>query len=317
MKIEKQRYNASLANYFSVQPLFFDDDKQKKPNIRKCVELPFQQTKAELWDEVTNTLCNLEFIQAKACAKMTYDLVKDLNAVLQVIPDNAENIKQEKARQERMDKYTKDLIACAKGEIRIDELEIPESITPWSQGKIDAEIERIKTNPNRVDQLKDFRNFLGQEANNLKSYASGFKHFTWQQAWNFANDGPVGRAAERLELAAGKTLLRRRSPTRPPWNPMPQALQTLKGHTYNVCAVAITADGKRAVSGSQDKACIMWDLQIGEALQTLKGHTSDVLAVAITADGKRAVSGSKDYTCIVWDLQRGEALQTLKGHTST
>jgi hypothetical protein len=34
---------------------------------------------------------------------MTYDLVKDFNDVLEVIPDNAENIRQEKERQTRME----------------------------------------------------------------------------------------------------------------------------------------------------------------------------------------------------------------------
>ena len=316
MKSEIQRYNACLADYFSVQPLFFDGDLQKKPHIRKCMELPFQQTKAELWDEVTETLCNLDFIQAKAVAKMTYDLVRDFNDVLELIPDNAENIRQEKARQVRMEKYTCDLVACAKGEISLDELEIPESITPWTQEKIDAEIERLKTNPTRSDKLKDFLNFLGQESNNLQNYASEFKHFAWQQAWNFTNDGPVGRAAEKLDPAAGKTLLRRILPTRPPWNPMPQVLQILKGYTSYVTAVAITSDGKRAISGAEDDTCIVWDLRSGEALQTLKGHTNSALAVAITADGKRAISGSRDKTCIVWDLQSGETLQILKGHTN-
>ncbi|HEY5471482.1 MAG TPA: hypothetical protein VIK07_13255 [Bacteroidales bacterium] len=86
------KYHATLAKYFSVQPLFFDGNQQKKPHIRKCIEQPFQQTEAQLWDEVTNTLCSLEFIQAKACFRMTYELVNDLNTVLQVIPDNANNI---------------------------------------------------------------------------------------------------------------------------------------------------------------------------------------------------------------------------------
>ena len=134
------KYYTALSGYFADQLLFFDGDQQKKPNTRECVELPFQQTKAELWDEVTDTLCNLDFIQAKAVAKMTYDLVKDFNDVLEVIPDNAENIRQEKDRQARMEKYTNDLIACAKGEIKIDELEIPKSITPWPQEKIDMQI---------------------------------------------------------------------------------------------------------------------------------------------------------------------------------
>jgi len=118
---------------------------KRNPISRKCVELPFQQTSAQLWDEVTNTFCSLEFIQAKTVAKLTNELVRDFNNVLEVIPDNAENIRKEKARHERMDKYTRDLIAYAKGEIA--KLEIPESITPWTQEKIDAECERIRNNP--------------------------------------------------------------------------------------------------------------------------------------------------------------------------
>ena len=69
-----------------------------------------------------------------------------------------------------MDKYTKDLIAYAKGEITA--LEVPETVPLWSEEKINAEIERIKTNPTRSDRLKDFINFLGQEAGNLQNLCS-------------------------------------------------------------------------------------------------------------------------------------------------
>ena len=140
-------YHSNLANYFASKPLYLDEPTRKKPNNRKLVEQPWQQTKGEMWDEVTNTLCNLDFIQAKAAAKMTYELVNDFSAALEVIPDNAESIREEKERQARMDKYTQDLIACAKGKIAISQLKIPESITPWTEKQIDAEIERIKTCP--------------------------------------------------------------------------------------------------------------------------------------------------------------------------
>ena len=80
-----------------------------------------------------------------------------INNALEVIPDNAEEIEKEKVLQARMDKYTRDLIACAEGKITRFDLEVPESITPWTEEQINAEIERIKTNPNRADKLKDFR----------------------------------------------------------------------------------------------------------------------------------------------------------------
>ena len=312
---EKIKYHSKLAVYFSSKPLFFDGNLQKKPLIRKCIEQPYQQTKAQLWDEVTETLCNLDFIQAKAVAKMIYDLIRDFNDVLEVIPDNAENIHQEKARQERMNKYIRDLIACAKGEIAIDELEIPKSVTSWPQGKIDTEINQMKTNPTRADRLKDFLNFLGKEAGNLQNYAFEFSHFATQQAWNYSAEGPVGKAVEKAPSEVSKSLLRRSSSTRPHWNPLPQVLQILRGHSEAVRAVSIAPDGQKAISGTYDKTCILWDLGTGQALQTLRGRASVVEAVSITPDGQRAISGSEDNTCIFWDLRTGQALQTLWGHT--
>jgi WD40 repeat protein len=65
----------------------------------------------------------------------------------------------------------------------------------------------------------------------------------------------------------------------------------LKGHS-RVTAVAISPDGKTAVSGSWDKTLKLWDLSSGKALHTLEGHSRLGQAVAISPDGKTAVSGS-------------------------
>jgi len=93
------KYNRTISEYFSGKPLYLDDPTQKKPNTRKLVEQPWQHTMGELREEVTDTLCNLDFIQAKAAARMTYKLVDNFNIVLQVIPDNLENIMTENERQ--------------------------------------------------------------------------------------------------------------------------------------------------------------------------------------------------------------------------
>jgi WD40 repeat protein len=94
-------------------------------------------------------------------------------------------------------------------------------------------------------------------------------------------------------------------------------LRTLNGHSSSVNAVAVTADGKRAISGSIDKTLKVWDLTTGKEQFTLKGHTSSVKAVAVTADGKRAISGSYDKTLKVWDLTTRKEQFTLNGHTSS
>ena len=79
--------------------------------------------------------------------------------------------------------------------------------------------------------------------------------------------------------------------------------------------MAVTADGKLAVSASEDNTLKVWDLETGRALRTLEGHSDSVSGVAVTADGKRAVSASGDKTLKVWDLETGRALRTLEGHS--
>ena len=87
------------------------------------------------------------------------------------------------------------------------------------------------------------------------------------------------------------------------------------GHTSAVNAVAVTPDGRRAVSASGDHTLKVWDCS-GRELRTLAGHSGSVNAVAVTPDGQRAVSASSDQTLKVWDLDSGRELRTLAGHLS-
>ena len=76
--------------------------------------------------------------------------------------------------------------------------------------------------------------------------------------------------------------------------------------TNLVRAVAVTPDGKKAISGSDDGKLKVWDLETGKELMTLEGHCKSgygsVYVVALTPDGTKAVSGSLDKTLKVWDL---------------
>ena len=53
--------------------------------------------------------------------------------------------------------------------------------------------------------------------------------------------------------------------------------------------VALSGDGRLAVSASADQTLKVWDLASGRELRTLAGHTDRVMAVAVTSG--RAAGG--------------------------
>jgi WD40 repeat protein len=92
-------------------------------------------------------------------------------------------------------------------------------------------------------------------------------------------------------------------------------IRTLEGHTDSVSAVAVTPDGRRALSASEDRTLRLWDLGTGQTIRALEGHTDFVSGVAVTPDGRRALSASGDRTLRLWDLGTGQTIRTLEGHT--
>ena len=48
------------------------------------------------------------------------------------------------------------------------------------------------------------------------------------------------------------------------------------GHTDSVLAVALSGDGRHAVSGSHDNTVRAWDVEGGRCVATLEGHTDEV-----------------------------------------
>jgi WD40 repeat protein len=97
-------------------------------------------------------------------------------------------------------------------------------------------------------------------------------------------------------------------------------LPDAKPFARSVFAVALTPDGRRALSLSGDKMLRLWDPESGQTLRTLEGHTGSVHAVTLAeVDGEPVVvSGSWDATVRVWDARTGRPCgKPLTGHTGS
>lgn len=93
-------------------------------------------------------------------------------------------------------------------------------------------------------------------------------------------------------------------------------VRTLLGHSSAVRALALSDDGTRALSGSDNAVLKFWDIESGALLRTFSGHSGGVTAVALSGDARRAISGSSDQTLKLWDTSTGDLLRTFEGHSS-
>ena len=83
----------------------------------------------------------------------------------------------------------------------------------------------------------------------------------------------------------------------------------LVGHTDYVVSIAVSPDGRSALSSSFDGSIRRWDLTTGQERSRFIGHESRVTSVAFSPDGHSALSGSFDGSVAVWDVASGAQLR--------
>ena len=91
-------------------------------------------------------------------------------------------------------------------------------------------------------------------------------------------------------------------------------VRTLVGHTSSVRGLVVTPDGRLVISGSDDGALKVWELESGCELPPLTGHASPVNSVAVTPNGAFVVSASEDGTLEVWEISSGRHVRSFAGH---
>jgi eukaryotic-like serine/threonine-protein kinase len=79
-------------------------------------------------------------------------------------------------------------------------------------------------------------------------------------------------------------------------------------HSSRITHAALSPDGRRVVTASDDNTAQVWDAVTGSRLIPPLMHKATVLYAAFSPDGGRVVTSSEDRTARVWDTASGEAL---------
>ncbi len=88
------------------------------------------------------------------------------------------------------------------------------------------------------------------------------------------------------------------------WDTTPRRpVRSMGRHHAEVQCLAITPDGRLALSGGDDRLVRVWDVRAAKERAALTGHTTKITCVAISPDGQRALTASAEGTTILWDLE--------------
>lgn len=85
--------------------------------------------------------------------------------------------------------------------------------------------------------------------------------------------------------------------------------------TAGFSSLAVTADGNKILSTSNDGTLKEWNLELGRLEKTgFTGHSGWLNFVAVTPDGSRAITAGFDGTLKIWDLKTGR-WNTINSHS--
>jgi WD40 repeat protein len=140
---------------------------------------------------------------------------------------------------------------------------------------------------------------------------------------NLSTSAQLALQEQNTDLALALAMEANRIPDPPPQARLmladaayrPGTRRIFEGHGGPVEGVAISIDGRTAISASADRTLILWDLESGQAIRHFTGHQDVVHGVALHPHQPWALSASADGTLILWDLESGQVLRRFSGHS--
>jgi telomerase protein component 1 len=316
-----KRYLEKEADRNAVHKIIADyfEKRWRHDYIRALAELPHQRKKARDLPGVERILCDLEFIESKCMARMTYDLTADYEMV------GIRNWPPIVTSRLYMKKYgifcpfcvswfrisrTKlgAVIACPKcsNELKVNPFTIK---AEWHLSHFQIQCNNgKKAEEDELSQsLVEFADFVSGNAHLIELYPE----ITLQQAHNL----PTGLAPER---AAGVLQNKRRE--QKPWLRLLNKSQhitplvlTLVGHTKAVNACDYSPNGRQIASVSDDETLRVWDAWRGAEIFRIE--TGEKLThCSYSPGGQRILTASSNGTLTMFDAHNGMELYKIDGH---
>jgi WD40 repeat protein len=290
----EKHYHQILAEYFVTKPLYINNRFLEQPNVRKYIEQPYQQTMAEKWDEVENTLCDLFFIEAKVKATMINETFHDYQFAAKYMPEG-------------LLQHFQRIFITEIHNIR----SFPDIAFSILYNQMQWENDEIKTIAEKAkqDYLKTGRIIMRQYHD--PEITETYQSITLSGHLNEVTSCCFSPDDKKIVSASQDGTVKI-------WNSINgDEITTLKGNIGGITVCAISSTGKYIICGSDNSLLKIWDEEAGKELFILKGHQGRITSCAFSYNEKYIISGSSDHTLKIWDSKTGNELFTLKGHSDS
>jgi WD40 repeat protein len=331
--LENLTYHTILSYYFTGRSLYLDDPGKSKPDIRKLAELPWQEINCEMWDAVSELLCDLFFIEAKCRGGLSYDLMSDFHNLLST---QSSKFYHRKSVNHFFNFYRKKRPVLELN----PEIICQEAFNYEKDGPVHQPAAQILVDKKPDKSIWIRRQNLPENTGSLEQVLYG--HTKWVDFVEVLNNGQeivsccsdtirvwdliTGRCKRIFNFAAHIFTI------------MPDEKKLLAASDWEIkiidiktglvikswqedsikspcSALKVSTDGKYALIGRDDGNTDIIDLESGEECIWLwDKHEKMVSSISVFKDNSKVITGSSDKTLKIWDTLTGECLDTLTGH---
>lgn len=262
----------------------------KNMDARTLEELPASLIKSGNSCDLFRVLTDVDFIQSKAAKGLLFDLLEDFRHAIRMIDRNIKATSGVSGIQ--MDK--------------ISEL-------PYS------EVDKINGYVNNLyyrNVLTALLKFVMRDTYMFLDFAHLYRYWTLQHMGNTRTDPILRKIYDKYISCHFNTDFELYLRINGAENKSDNAvLEKLQGHDWCVRDICISSDYTRAVSVSDDRSCIVWNIPAGTQDKRFRLHSEKVAYAAADDICNIVLSATEQGEAFLWDTHNGNIIRLFQGYS--
>jgi len=295
-------FHKILAKYYNSKPLFLDGHTQKKPNVRKLMEQPWQLTKAKYWYKLKKTITDLSFLQEKSLAFNIFIVLDDYVFAINQISQINKNFSEISEFFNSLDKNSFWLLKYP----NLLSQELLNDII-WILPQKKSLIKQLNKQIKKIYQIwikKNSQSILPFPENLKRTMQGHDTRPVWEILISNVENLIISKSNDNsIRIWDSET---------------GKLIRVLFNGELNISRVqiSISYDGKIFAIGNRQHGKIeLFDVKKAVKIKELMGLNMEITALSFSNNGEFLCSGYRDGTIYVWNFKNGTIETKIKHYS--